>query len=171
MKWLWRLLQPVLKKTRLEMLVEMQIEILDDQCPCLFSNEPFEKRPVMTIEDFVLHSNDHFESNLLGNGLCYYGVPVRWGWVFLERTQIFINRTGSISRSLETTFTALPLESRRSLHCSHVLPCKRGESCGCSFFGAICIGGILNNTHVNTMSRTQHHYPAALAQQVVCVSG
>jgi len=51
------------------MLVEMQIEILDDQCPCLFSNEPFEKRPVMTIEDFVLHSNDHFESRLLGNGL------------------------------------------------------------------------------------------------------
>jgi len=23
----------------------------------------------MTIEDFVLHSNDHFESRLLGNGL------------------------------------------------------------------------------------------------------
>ena len=24
---------------------------------------------VMTIEDFVLHSDDHFESHLLGNGL------------------------------------------------------------------------------------------------------
>ena len=35
----------------------------------LFSNEPFEKIPEMTIEDFVLHSNDHFESHLLGNRL------------------------------------------------------------------------------------------------------
>jgi len=42
------------------MLVEMQIEILDGQSSGLFSNEPFEKRPVMTIEDFVLQSNDHF---------------------------------------------------------------------------------------------------------------
>jgi len=38
---------------RLEMLVEMQIELLDGQSSCLFSNEPFENRPVMTIEDFV----------------------------------------------------------------------------------------------------------------------
>jgi len=50
---------------RLEMLVEMQIEILDSQSSCLFSNEPFEKRPGMTIEDFGLHSDDHFESHLL----------------------------------------------------------------------------------------------------------
>ena len=54
---------------RLEMRVEMQIEILDGQSSGLFSNEPFEKRPVTTIEDFVLHSDDHFESNLLGNEL------------------------------------------------------------------------------------------------------
>jgi len=45
------------------MLVEMKIEILDGQRLCLFSNEPFEKRPVMTIKGFVLHSNDHFESH------------------------------------------------------------------------------------------------------------
>jgi len=53
------------------MLVEMQIKILEDESSCIFSssNEPFEKRPVMTMEDFVLHSNDHFESHLLGNGL------------------------------------------------------------------------------------------------------
>ena len=50
---------------RLEMLVEMLVEILDVQSSCLFSNESFEKRPVMTIEDFVLHSDDHFESHLL----------------------------------------------------------------------------------------------------------
>jgi len=61
--------QPVPEKTRLEMLVEMQIEILDGQSSGLFSNEPFEKRPVMNIEDFVLHSDDHFESQLPGNGL------------------------------------------------------------------------------------------------------
>ena len=35
----------------------------------LFSNEPFEKRPWMTTEDFGLHSDDHFEFHLLGNGL------------------------------------------------------------------------------------------------------
>jgi len=50
---------------RLEMLVGMQIEILDDQSSALFSIVPFEKRPVITIEDFVLHSDDHFESHLL----------------------------------------------------------------------------------------------------------
>jgi len=61
--------QSVPEKIRLEMLVGMQIEILDDQSSGLFSNEPFEKRPVMTIEDFVLHSDDHFESHLLGNRL------------------------------------------------------------------------------------------------------
>jgi len=37
---------------RLEMLVEMQVDIFDSQSSCLFSNEPFEKRPVMTTEDF-----------------------------------------------------------------------------------------------------------------------
>jgi len=36
---------------------------------CLFSNEPCEKRPVMTIENFVAYSDDHFESRLLGNRL------------------------------------------------------------------------------------------------------
>jgi len=40
----------------------------NDQASCLFSNEPFEKRPVMTIEDFVSHSDDHFESRLLRHG-------------------------------------------------------------------------------------------------------
>ena len=55
------------REERLEMLREMQIEILDGQSSHLFSNEPFEKRPLMTMEDFVLHPNDHFESHLLGN--------------------------------------------------------------------------------------------------------
>ena len=57
------------KKMRLEMIVEMQFEILAGQSSGFFPNEPFEKRPVMTIEDFVLHSDDHVESHLLGNGL------------------------------------------------------------------------------------------------------
>ena len=61
--------QPVPVKMRLKMLVEMQIEILDGQSSCLFSNEPLEKRPVMTITDFVWHSDAHFESHLLGTGL------------------------------------------------------------------------------------------------------
>jgi len=37
------------------------VEILDGQSSFLFSNEPFENRPGMTIEDFGLHSDDHFD--------------------------------------------------------------------------------------------------------------
>jgi len=37
--------------------------------PDFFWNEPFEKWPVMTIEDSDFHFNGHFESNLWGNGL------------------------------------------------------------------------------------------------------
>ena len=46
----------------------LQIEILDSQSSSLFSNEPFQKKPVMTIEDLVLHSDDHFKYHLLVNG-------------------------------------------------------------------------------------------------------
>jgi len=66
--------RPVPEKIRLEMLVETQTKILDGQSSCLFSNEPFKKRPWMTIEDFGLHSNDHFESHLLGKGLLQQSV-------------------------------------------------------------------------------------------------
>jgi len=51
-------------KTRLETLAEMHIEILDGQSSGLFSNEPFEKRPVMTLEHFVLQ-NEMLESDEL----------------------------------------------------------------------------------------------------------
>jgi len=57
--------QPVPVKMRLQ----LQIEILAGQSSCLFSNEPLEKRPVMTITDFVWHCDAPFESHLLGNGL------------------------------------------------------------------------------------------------------
>jgi len=50
------------------MLVEMQIEILDGQSSSLFSNEPFEKRSEMTIEEFFFYSDQHFESHFLGKG-------------------------------------------------------------------------------------------------------
>jgi len=63
------LLQPVPERMRLEMLVETEIKILHGQSSCLFSNEPIEKRPGMTIEDFGLDSDDHFESHVLKNGL------------------------------------------------------------------------------------------------------
>jgi len=64
----WKV-QPVPEKMRTEMLVEMQIKSLDCQSSRLFLNEPFEKRPLMSVEDYVLHSDDHFASHLLGNGL------------------------------------------------------------------------------------------------------
>ena len=51
------------------MLVGMLNEILDGQSSCLFSNEPLDKRPVRTIQDFVSHSEEHLESHLLQNGL------------------------------------------------------------------------------------------------------
>ena len=44
-------------------------EILYGEIWLLVSNEPLEKRPVMTIEDFIWHSDDHFEPRLRGNGL------------------------------------------------------------------------------------------------------
>jgi len=58
---------------RLKMLVKSQIQIFHGRSPGLFSNEPFEKRPVMTIEDFVVHFDDYFESHSLGSGLCCTG--------------------------------------------------------------------------------------------------
>jgi len=62
-------LQPVPGKMRLEMVIGIQNEILDSESWSLFSNEPYEKKSVMTIKDFVLYSDEHFESHLLGNGL------------------------------------------------------------------------------------------------------
>jgi hypothetical protein len=43
---------------RLGVLVETQIGILDGQSSFFSSNNPFEKRPWMSIEDFGLHSDD-----------------------------------------------------------------------------------------------------------------
>ena len=54
---------------RLKIVIGIQNEILHGQSSGLFSDEPFEKKPVMTIEDFVWHSDHHFESHLLGNEL------------------------------------------------------------------------------------------------------
>ena len=57
----------------IEELVKMQIEILDTQSWGLFSFEPYEKdfkwaiwkqTWTLTVEDFVLHSDNHFESRL-----------------------------------------------------------------------------------------------------------
>jgi len=69
------MLQPVPEQMRLELVVRMQIKIRDGQNSGLFSNEPFEKRPVMTIENFDFHFDDHFESHLFGNGL-YHTIPI-----------------------------------------------------------------------------------------------
>ena len=64
-----KIVHPVPEKTRFQMVIEIHNAILDGQSSCLFSNDPFEKIPVTTIEDFVLHPDDHFESHLLGEGL------------------------------------------------------------------------------------------------------
>ena len=51
------------------MVIRIQNEISMVKVQVSFQYEQFKKIPVMTIEDFVLHSDDHFESHLLGNGL------------------------------------------------------------------------------------------------------
>jgi len=64
--------QHVPTNMRLEIITGMEINILDFQSSGLFSNEPFEKRPVMTFEDFDVHFDDHFESHSFGSGLYIY---------------------------------------------------------------------------------------------------
>jgi len=58
------------EKMRLEMVIGMHNEtwILYGHHRSLFKGS-IEKRPVMTIEDFDLHFDEHFESHLFGNGL------------------------------------------------------------------------------------------------------
>jgi len=56
--------QPFIEKTRPEMVIEIENGILNSQSSGFCSNEPFEKRPVMFIEDSVLYSDDHFGSHL-----------------------------------------------------------------------------------------------------------
>jgi len=60
------LLQPVPEKMRLKVVVGLQIGVVNDQS--FFSNESFEKRPVMTIQDSDFHSDDYFESIFSGTG-------------------------------------------------------------------------------------------------------
>jgi len=73
-------IQPVPEKMKLEMFVERQIEILDSQSSGLFSNEPWERRPVMTIEDFDFHFDDHFASHLLRNGRYKSKAQLMYEW-------------------------------------------------------------------------------------------
>ena len=68
-------LQPVREKMRLEMVIVIEIKIVDGRSPGFFSNEPFKKRPVMTIQDSDFHSDDYFESHVFGDGL-YWNAPV-----------------------------------------------------------------------------------------------
>ena len=77
------LLQPVPDRMRLEMVIGMEMEILDFQSSCLFSYEPFEKRPAMTIEDLHFPFDDHFECHLFGNGL--YREYNDWSITFTAR--------------------------------------------------------------------------------------
>ena len=60
------LLQPVPEKMRLKVVVGLQIGIVNDQS--FFSNESFEKKLVMTIQDSDFYSDDYFESIFSGTG-------------------------------------------------------------------------------------------------------
>jgi len=67
-------LQPVREKMRLEMVIVIEIKIVDGRSPGFFSNEPFKKRPVMTIQDSDFYADNHFESHLFRKGLYQYVV-------------------------------------------------------------------------------------------------
>jgi len=69
--------QPDTGEMRPEIVIRMEIEILHGQTSGFFSNEPFEKRPVMTIEDLDVHSDDRFYSHFSVIGL-YSPSPTRW---------------------------------------------------------------------------------------------
>ena len=46
------------------------IRIVNAQSSCFVSNEPFEKRPVSSIQDSDLYSHDHFGEGMGANQLC-----------------------------------------------------------------------------------------------------
>jgi len=64
-------LQPVPKKMRLDMVIGMQNEILDGHHRSQFKYLIWKETWTLTIEHFDLHSDDHFESHFVGNGLYY----------------------------------------------------------------------------------------------------
>jgi len=53
-------MQPIPGKMRHEMVIEIQSGMLNGQNSRFFSNEPFEKRSVMRIQDSNLYSYDPF---------------------------------------------------------------------------------------------------------------
>ena len=55
----------------------IQNEILDGESWCLFSNEPYEKKTAMTIEDFVLYSDETI-SSLIFSGTGYTTQYLSW---------------------------------------------------------------------------------------------
>jgi len=83
-----RMLQPVPEKMRLEMVIGMQIEILDGHNRSLCKWLIWKETWTLTIEDFDLHSDDHFKSHLVGNGLYNVNNAIRSSDVCWRRTII-----------------------------------------------------------------------------------
>ena len=82
--------------------IRIHNEILESESLLVFSSEPFEEKPVMTIEDFVLYSGDRFESRLLANCCTTYLVS-------------FLHHTSSLHHTTHiTSFT-----NSHSTHTQH----------------------------------------------------
>jgi len=62
-------LQAVAEKMRPKMVIGIRNGILNDQSSGFFPNKPFEKKPMVIIQDSDLYSNNPFVSHLFGNGL------------------------------------------------------------------------------------------------------
>jgi len=60
--------QPVSEKTRLDMVVDIQIEIEDGHHRSLFTRLIRKETSALSIENFDFNSDDHFESHCFGNG-------------------------------------------------------------------------------------------------------
>jgi len=91
---------------RLEMVIRIQNEIPDGQSSGLFSNEPFEKKPVKIIEDFVWHSDDYFGSHFLGN----------WLYTLLTLEKKTEKSVGWVQQIMFEAVANLP-RSVRKIHC------------------------------------------------------
>jgi len=65
----WDTVKTVPEKTRLEIVIGMQSEILDGHARSLLKQLIRKETLTLTIEDFDLRFDEHFEFHFLGNGL------------------------------------------------------------------------------------------------------
>ena len=68
------------QETRPAMVIAIQIRVVDAHRTCFFWNEPFQKRPVVSLQNSEKYSDDHFGSwsRFFWNEVCYLFVDDTW---------------------------------------------------------------------------------------------